>query len=128
MKRISRDKNIHIKEEFISNNKNQLFNECEKGSKDYEEIHINFIKYMMRNLISIIIFLTMWVQVPQSGNDWSKCAVDIPDSSCHWYIKSPDNTFGEGFDWEKAPWFDVNGLNDVARIEKETVVEKLQRQ
>tara|TARA_Y100001933_G_C18854461_1_gene503193 strand:- start:569 stop:817 length:249 start_codon:yes stop_codon:yes gene_type:complete len=82
----------------------------------------------MKHLLSIIIFLTMWVQVPQWENDWSKCAVDVPDSSCHWYIKSPDNTFGDGFDWEKAPWFDINGLNDIARIEEETVVEKLQRQ
>ena len=38
----------------------------------------------------------------------------------------PDNTFGEGFNWENAPWFDANGLQDVAKIEKESVVEKLQ--
>ena len=37
----------------------------------------------------------MWVQVPQWEADWSKCAVDVPDSSCHWYA-APDNTFGEG--------------------------------
>ena len=41
------------------------------------------------------------------------CAVDIPDAQCHWYVQQADNTFGEGFDWENAPWFDVNGLNDV---------------
>ena len=52
--------------------------------------------------------------------------VDVPDTSCHWYVASPDNTFGEGFDWEEAPWFDANGLNDVAQISKESVVEKLQ--
>ena len=44
----------------------------------------------------------------------------------HWYIASPDNTFGNGFAWAKAPWFDVNGLNDVAKISTRTVVEKLQ--
>ena len=26
---------------------------------------------------------TLWVQVPQWENDWSECAVDIPDASCH---------------------------------------------
>ena len=41
---------------------------------------------------------------------------------------SPDNTFGEGFDWEEAPWFDATGLNDVAPMQKETVVQKLQHQ
>ena len=29
-------------------------------------------------------------------------------------LQMTDNTFGEGFDWENAPWFDANGLNDVA--------------
>ena len=28
--------------------------------------------------------------------------------------KCLDNTFGEGFSWEDVPWFDANGLNDVA--------------
>jgi hypothetical protein len=41
-------------------------------------------------------------------------------------VSAPDNTFGEGFNWENAPWFDANGLKDVAKIEKESVVEKLQ--
>ena len=54
------------------------------------------------------------------------CAVDIPDAACHWYVLNADNTFGEGFDWENAPWFDINGLKDVAPIQKETVMEKLQ--
>ena len=54
-------------------------------------------------------------------------AVDIPDAKCHWYIMSPDNTFGEGFDWENAPWFDANGLNDIAPMQAQTVVEKLQK-
>ena len=33
---------------------------------------------------------------------------------------------GEGFDWENAPWFDANGLNDVAPMQKVSVLEKLQ--
>ena len=80
----------------------------------------------MHFIISIFLASVMWVQVPQWQVDWSKCALDIPDTSCHWYVLAPDNTFGEGFDWESAPWFDANGLQDVARIEKESVVEKLQ--
>ena len=39
---------------------------------------------------------------------------------------SPDNTFEEKFNWENAPCFDAYGLQDVANIEKESVVEKLQ--
>ena len=27
------------------------------------------------------------------------------------------------FDWESAPWFDANGLNDVAPMQASTVVE-----
>ena len=49
----------------------------------------------------------MYVQVPQWADDWAVCAVDIPDAKCHWYVMSPDNTFGEGFSWEDAPWFDA---------------------
>ena len=56
----------------------------------------------------------------QWSDDWSKCSVDVPDASCHWYITSPDNTFGEGFDWASAPWFDANGLSDVPSIDKQT--------
>ena len=70
----------------------------------------------------------MYVQVPQWSDDWAVCAVDIPDAKCHWYIVSPDNTFGEGFDWENAPWFDANGLNDVPSIQIKSAVEKLQDQ
>ena len=70
----------------------------------------------------------MYVQVPQWADDWAVCAVDIPDAKCHWYVMAPDHTFGEGFDWEEAPWFDANGLNDVAPMQKETVVQKLQNQ
>ena len=68
----------------------------------------------------------MYVQVPQWADDWAVCAVDIPDAKCHWYIVSPDNTFGEGFDWETAPWFDANGLNDIAPMQEKTVLQKLQ--
>ena len=69
----------------------------------------------------------MYVQVPQWADDWAVCAVDIPDAKCHWYVMAPDNTFGEGFDWETAPWFDANGLNDVAPMQASTVLEKLQK-
>ena len=30
------------------------------------------------------------------------CAVDVPDTSCHWYVANADNTFGDGFDWETS--------------------------
>ena len=69
---------------------------------------------------------TLWVQVPQWSDDWEKCAVDVPDAACHWYVANADNTFGEGFDWESAPWYSIEGLKDVAPIQKQTVVEKLQ--
>ena len=69
---------------------------------------------------------TLWVQVPQWSDDWEKCAVDVPDSACHWYVANADNTFGEGFDWESEPWYSAEGLKDVAPMQKETVVQKLQ--
>ena len=69
---------------------------------------------------------TLWVQVPQWSDDWEKCAVDVPDAACQWYVANADNTFGEGFDWESAPWYSIEGLKDVAPIQKQTVVEKLQ--
>ena len=68
----------------------------------------------------------IWVQVPQWTDDWAVCAVDIPDAACHWYVAEADNTFGEGFDWETAPWFDANGLNDVAPMQASTQLQKLQ--
>ena len=68
----------------------------------------------------------LYVQVPQWTDDWAVCAVDIPDAQCHWYVQQADNTFGEGFDWENAPWFDVNGLNDIPPIKTESVVQQLQ--
>ena len=69
---------------------------------------------------------TLWIQVPQWENDWSECAVDIPDASCHWYVAAPDSTFGEGFSWENSPWFDANGFNDILTNSLKTVVQKLQ--
>ena len=69
---------------------------------------------------------TLWIQVPQWENDWSECAVDIPDASCHWYVASPDSTFGEGFSWENSPWFDAYGLNDIPKTSFKTVVQNLQ--
>ena len=100
------------------------------------------VKYIPQIIVSLVFFAitliatpvlaisdevpVMWVQVPQWTDDWAVCAVDIPDAACHWYVANADNTFGERFDWENAPWFDVNGLKDVAPIQKETVMEKLQ--
>ena len=100
------------------------------------------VKYIPQIIVSLVFFAitllatpvlaisdevpVMWVQVPQWTDDWAVCAVDIPDAACHWYVATADNTFGEGFDWENAPWFYVNGLKDVAPIQKETVMEKLQ--
>ena len=81
---------------------------------------------MIPPILSLLFSTLLWVQVPQWSDNWSKCAIDVPDTACHWYIVSPDNTFGKGFDWETAPWFDANGLNDVAKISSKTVVEKLQ--
>ena len=68
----------------------------------------------------------LYVQVPQWTDDWAVCAVDIPDAQCHWYVQQADNTFGEGFDWETAPWFDANGLYDVPSMSASTQLEKLQ--
>jgi len=50
--------------------------------------------------------------------------VDLPDTACHCYIVSRDNTFGKGFNWATDPWFDEKGLNDVAKISSEIFVEK----
>ena len=33
----------------------------------------------MINLLSLFLSSVLWVQVPQWSDDWSKCAVDIPD-------------------------------------------------
>ena len=70
----------------------------------------------MSAFLSFLFAATLWVQVPQWSDDWSNCAVDIPDTSCHWYIVNADNTFGDGFDWETAPWYSVEGLQDIANL------------
>ena len=70
----------------------------------------------MSAFLSFLFAATLWVQVPQWSDDWSNCAVDVPDTSCHWYIVNADNTFGEGFDWETAPWYSVEGLQDIANL------------
>ena len=98
------------------------------------------VRYIPRILICISIFAitlvskpvladpapALWIQVPQWKDDWSKCAVDVPDSACHWCVMAPDNTFGKGFSWKDAPWFDANGLKDISKIKKLTVLEELQ--
>ena len=95
--------------------------------------HIPTIFWSIVSIISISLAFptlthaeTLWVQVPQWSDDWEKCAVDVPDAACHWYVAEADNTFGEGFDWENAPWYSAEGLHDVAPIQKQTVVQKLQ--
>ena len=80
----------------------------------------------MTGLINLLIVAVMWVQVPQWSDDWEVCAVDVPDAACHWYVANADNTFGEGFNWASAPWFDANGLSDVPSIDKKTAIQKLQ--
>ena len=80
----------------------------------------------MNFIFSFLLAFVIWVQVPQCEADWSKCAVDVPDSSCHQYVAASDNTFGEEFNWQNAPWFNANGLQDVAKIKKEFIVEKLE--
>ena len=75
----------------------------------------------MAQLFSFLFAATLWVQVPQWSYDWSHCAVDVPDSSCHWYIPAPDNTFGEGFDWATSPWFSEEGLLDIANLHDEVL-------
>ena len=69
--------------------------------------HIPTIFWSIVSIISISLAFptlthaeTLWVQVPQWSDDWEKCAVDVPDAACHWYVANADNTFGEGFDWE----------------------------
>ena len=45
----------------------------------------------MLPILNFFLAVTLWVQVPQWSDDWSNCAVDVPDSSCHWYIVNADN-------------------------------------
>ena len=71
---------------------------------------------MLRSVFALLFATVMWVQVPQWQNDWSQCAVDVPDVDCHWYVVAPDNTFGEGFDWASAPWFDPNAPIKIRQV------------
>ena len=75
----------------------------------------------MPPILNFLLAVTLWVQVPQWNDDWSNCAVDVPDTSCHWYIVNADNTFGEGFDWETAPWYSIEGLQDIANLHDDVV-------
>jgi len=116
-----------------------------KNSIDYASVmevykHPISIRYIPRIFLTLILFgitliatpvlaettQALWIQVPQWEDDWSKCAVDVPDSACHWYVMAPDNTFGKGFSWKDAPWFDANGLKDISKIKKLTVLQELQ--
>jgi len=57
---------------------------------------------MFSSLFAILFAALSFVQVPQWDNDWKKCSVFVPDTSCHWYVVNPDNTFGKGFSWITA--------------------------
>jgi len=80
---------------------------------------------MTKAFFSLMFAALMWVQVPQWSDDWSKCAVDVPDVACHWYITAPDRTLGEGFSWANAPWFSVEGMRDISKLT--STVESLQQ-
>ena len=71
---------------------------------------------MINSIFSFLFAAIMWTQVPQWNDDWSKCAVDVPDVDCHWYIVDPDNTFGVGYKKEIAPLFSVEGLYDISKL------------
>ena len=38
-------------------------------------------------------------------------------------LSNADNTFGEGFDWETAPWYSVEGLQDIANLHDKVIAE-----
>jgi len=114
-----------------------------KKSISYGEVmevyrHPISVKYIPHIFVGLILFgftliskpvlasATLYIQVPQWSDDWSKCAVDVPDTACHWYVAAPDNTFGKGFSWKNAPWFDANGLKDISKMKKLTVLQELQ--
>ena len=76
----------------------------------------------MLSILNFFFAALLWVQVPQWSDDWSNCAVDVPDTSCHWYVANADNT-GEGFDWETAPWYSVEGLQDIADLHDQVLAD-----
>ena len=71
---------------------------------------------MINSIFSVLFAAIMWTQVPQWNDDWSQCAVDVPDIDCHWYVVDPDNTFGVGYDAKTAPLFSVEGLLDISKM------------
>ena len=91
-----------------SNDSNSETNSC--------KVSLSSPRSMLKALFSLVFAAVMWVQVPQWQPDWSQCSVDTPDVNCHWYVTAPDNTFGEGFSWENAPWFSAEGLRDVGDL------------
>ena len=91
-----------------SNDSNSETNSC--------KVSLSSPRSMLKALFSLVLAAVMWVQVPQWQPDWSQCSVDTPDVDCHWYVTAPDNTFGEGFSWENAPWFSAEGLRDVGDL------------
>ena len=54
-------------------------------------------KAEIKALFSLMFAALMWVQVPQWSDDWSVCAVDVPDVACHWYITAPEK-------WHYGRW------------------------
>lgn len=81
---------------------------------------------VIKSLLGMLIAALVFVQVPQWDNDWTKCSVSVPDTACHWYVVSPDNTFGKGFSWITAPEFDVAALNDIGAQHEVTVAKGYQ--
>ena len=70
--------------------------------QDLSKLVIEYLNMPGSARSSFFFAALMWTQVPQWNDDWSKCAVDVPDVECHWYIVDPDNTFGVGYDKESA--------------------------
>ena len=95
---------------------NKATNETENNRATRLGSHSCLKHLMLQSLLSLVFAAVMWVQVPQWQPDWSECSIDTPDVDCHWYVTAPDNTFGEGFNWENAPWFSAEGLQDVAEL------------
>ena len=81
---------------------------------------------VIKSLLGMLFAALVFVQVPQWDNDWTKCAVSVPDTACHWYVVNPDNTFGKGFSWITAPEFDVVALNDIGAQHEVTVAKGYQ--
>ena len=75
----------------------------------------------MSGFFSFIFAVTLWVQVPQ----WSMIGVIVLLIFLmhlgDWYIVRMNDTFGEGFDWETAPWYSVEGLLDIANLHDDVI-------